>query len=712
MFETMNSEGRGRYPLGFLSFFPIVLMSLLVISIPANAQEYRSGWDIIDSGTLEDLYSVESQGNEIWAFGENGIMIISLDGGLTWEVSESLTSSDLTISSSGYGSFLAASSDGTILLKSTNDSEWSDITFDFGDELIHGACLTDVSELVIVGGNGTIWTYKMQEWTNRSVSGWDLLDVSFLDSERGIAVGEQGTILFSDDSGESWDYRDAPTEASSSRITDVEFFSEIRAYAITADGGVIKSSREINTAVGFLWNMQYFESEGNSANLGENLTSIEIATTNKFLLSGKQGYLSMSKDGGNIVTKQITPLNNSTSFNDITMMDSFNGVAVGSNGSLLLTERSGEDEQIGFEVMDFSEFGNFVDYSKGMLIDGLYATINIVMFGIFLGFFLGVSLSMMKTSPTTLKEISQRRSLTVVRMTGVIFTVIGVSLLRHLVPIIRNLGLDGWEYIYAPIGIINPDGITGDLQFENFVFLILGVSLLLLGVLFVSANGEYKKSHFNIIGRDIVWNPWGVRPLNFLATIYTDIFRNTPLIVQFLFIHFGVQIGAFIGDPGAEMLEDSSNFMLSFLRDDILSNRACVSAIFALGLNSGAYQCETIRGAISAIPSGQMEAGRSIGLNYMQTMRLVIMPQAIRICIPPMGNEMVNLVLNSSLAMVIGYSELTRKAKLINAVTFQVFWSYGMVLISYFIVTWTLALFLRYLENKTRIPGLGISGGG
>ena len=65
--------------------------------------------------------------------------------------------------------------------------------------------------------------------------------------------------------------------------------------------------------------------------------------------------------------------------------------------------------------MDFSEFGNFVDYSKGMLIDGLYATVNIVMFGIFLRFFLGVSLSMMKTSPTTLKEISQKRSLTVVR---------------------------------------------------------------------------------------------------------------------------------------------------------------------------------------------------------------------------------------------------------------------------------------------------------
>ena len=149
-------------------------------------------------------------------------MIMSLDGGLTWGVGESLTLSDLTISSSGYGSFLTASSDGTILLKSANDTEWSNITFDFGNELIYGACLTGVSELVIVGGNGTIWTYEINEWTNRSVSGWNLFDVSFLDSERGIAVGEQGTILFSDDGGESWDYRDAPTEASSSRITDVE----------------------------------------------------------------------------------------------------------------------------------------------------------------------------------------------------------------------------------------------------------------------------------------------------------------------------------------------------------------------------------------------------------------------------------------------------------------------------------------------------------
>ena len=419
----------------------------------------------------------------------------------------------------------------------------------------------------------------------------------------------------------------------------------------------------------------------------------------------------MSKDGGNIVTRQLIPVDNLTSFNDIVMINGFNGVTVGSGGTILITERAGENEQVGFEVRDFSEFGSFVDYSKGMLIDGLFATINIVLFGIFLGFFLGITLSMMKTSPTTLKEIAQKRSLNFVRLFGALAFIVGLTFLNYLVPIIQGLGLDGWEYIYAPIGIINPEGITGELQFVNIAYLIFGVSLILLGSLFISANGEYKKSERELFGRTVSWNPWGIRPLNFIATIYTDIFRNTPLIVQFLFIHFGVQIGALVGDPAAELLEGTTGLIATFLRDDILSNRACVSAIFALGLNSGAYQCETIRGAISAIPSGQMEAGRSIGLNYMQTMRLIIMPQAIRICIPPMGNEMVNLVLNSSLAMVIGYSELTRKAKLINAVTFQVFWSYGMVLISYFIVTWTLALILRYLEDKTRIPGLGISGG-
>jgi len=176
-----------------------------------------------------------------------------------------------------------------------------------------------------------------------------------------------------------------------------------------------------------------------------------------------------------------------------------------------------------------------------------------------------------------------------------------------------------------------------------------------------------------------------------------------------MFIHFGLSLGMEIQDAYESSFgaigTDGFDYWL-------LGESAFISAIFTLGLNSGAYQCETIRGAIAAIPSGQMEAGRSIGLTYMGTMKLVIMPQAIRICIPPIGNEMVNLVLNSSLAMVIGYAELSRQGRLIIAWTFQIFWAWGLVMISYFVVTWTLALLLRRLEEKTKIPGLGITGGG
>ena len=72
---------------------------------------------------------------------------------------------------------------------------------------------------------------------------------------------------------------------------------------------------------------------------------------------------------------------------------------------------------------------------------------------------------------------------------------------------------------------------------------------------------------------------------------------------------------------------------------------------------------------------------------------------------------MVNLVLNSSLAMVIGYAELTRQGNVMMTSTFQLFFAWGLVMVSYFVITWTLALILRRLEEKTKIPGLGISGG-
>ncbi len=720
----------------------LTLLALILATGGATAQSYISGWDEIESGTESDLLTAEVHAEAFWAFGSSGTILSSGDGGLTWQSFDSPTSSDLITSDSAFGALAVAGGDGTVLLMNEGGGVWEDVSIPTKTG-VSGIALTSNVSLVAVGPAGAIWQYDGDAWHDRSIGvGDDLLSVSFLDSNNGLISGDGGTILASTDGGVVWDYRDAPSQVSSDSIISIDYFSTIRAYAITDEGHILRSSREGSVAVGFVWSLVEIESHGRSTSLGVELNSMEVLSTYKIIFTGPNGYLSLSKDGGNIVSKQMIPISNDTNFNGVAMIDGFNGVAIAQGGSILWTDNSGEEEAVGFQVIDFGDFGQFVDYSKGMLIDGLFATIKIVLFGIALGFSVGVILSMLKTSPSTLRDVAQinRYQLVIplatlanvlsfgnlganvdslraksteisatrpintpaVKFIGLVMLSVGVWSFYAIIDDVRALNLDGWEHIYVPVG--DPGA---------FASILIGAALTLLGLLFISCNGDFsiKEVRLSNLGWTVSLNPWGARPLNVIATLYTDFFRNTPLIVQFMFIHFGLQLGKMIQGPGLEMIGGSDNLISNFLRDGILADRAYISAIFALGLNSGAYQCETIRGAIAAIPSGQMEAGRSIGLNYMQTMRLVIMPQAIRICIPPLGNEMVNLVLNSSLAMVIGYAELTRQGKLIIAVTFQIFWTWGMVMISYFIVTWTLALLLRYLENKTRIPGLGISGG-
>ncbi len=769
----------------------LAIVALFVSIGETSAQEVRSGWEVVDSGTESDLLTAEFHEGEFWAFGSGGVIISSIDGGVTWSESGISVNQDLTSSDSNFGSMAVAGNDGTVLLM--KDGMWTDAST---------SLLGDITDIALTG-NGSfvviqqdeVWTCEIledgsAEWSPASGHGEiDHLSISFLDSDNGLISGENGVIMASTDGGKSWDYRDAPSEVSSTSIIDIEYYSSIRAYAISDEGHILKSSREGNVPVGFVWSIVDIEREyppgGGSefetggSTLDFEVSNIEVLGQFKIMFSGSDGYLSISLDGGNIVSQQMIPVSNETVFNGFAMQDGFRGVALGDGGVILRTENAGSEEFVGFEVIDFNDFGQFVDYSKERLMDGLVATAKIVVFGILMGFSLGILLSMLKTSPTTLKNVAQtnrfqilvmfvvaptwallqlpisaikatglakrwslenplngimghckERSLQIaaseplnviaIRSIGLALLAFGLHRIFLNLDDISALNLDGWEHIYSPIGA--PSAMF---------WILFGIGITILGSIFLSCNGDFSIREFDLGRTNISLNPWGIRPLNTIATVYTDIFRNTPLLVQFMFIHFGFELGRRLQDPGLmlfdfDYLEGNSNFItdifvvyetnpesLAYGRPigGILEDRAYISAIFALGLNSGAYQCETIRGAIAAIPSGQMEAGRSIGLNYMQSMRLVVMPQAVRICIPPLGNEMVNLVLNSSLAMIIGYAEITRQGKLIVATTFQVFWTWGMVLISYFLITWTLALFLRYLEERTRIPGLGISGG-
>jgi polar amino acid transport system permease protein len=146
------------------------------------------------------------------------------------------------------------------------------------------------------------------------------------------------------------------------------------------------------------------------------------------------------------------------------------------------------------------------------------------------------------------------------------------------------------------------------------------------------------------------------------ASFYVWIMRGTPVLVQLIIIYTGLpQIGIQLG--------------------------VILSAVIGLGLNEGAYLAEIIRSGINAVPKGQFEAGRAIGLNRLQVMRLVVLPQAIRIIVPPLGNSFNGLMKTSSLASVISMEELLRRTELLIQVQFKVLEIFIDAAIYYLILT-------------------------
>lgn len=170
-----------------------------------------------------------------------------------------------------------------------------------------------------------------------------------------------------------------------------------------------------------------------------------------------------------------------------------------------------------------------------------------------------------------------------------------------------------------------------------------------------------------------------------LAVGYIELFRGTPLLVQLFLIYYGL--------PGLGIT---------------LSRE--LSAFLALGLNSGAYQAEYLRGSILAIGDSQMMAGRSIGLSRWQTIWYVILPQALRLAIPAWSNEPVSLLKSTAVVFLIAVPELMAKAKAIAARTYDPIGSYLAVAVIYLAIVYILDAFLRWLERASRIPGFETEG--
>lgn len=174
------------------------------------------------------------------------------------------------------------------------------------------------------------------------------------------------------------------------------------------------------------------------------------------------------------------------------------------------------------------------------------------------------------------------------------------------------------------------------------------------------------------------------RVLRGIARIYISIIRGTPMIVQLFIIFYGIpELGRLITN------NSDSQWTLA----------PVVAAIIGLSLNVGAYASEIIRGGILSIPKGQTEAAYSIGMNYRQTVQRIVLPQAIRVSVPALGNTFLSLIKDTSLLGFILVAEMFRKAQEVASTTYEYLTIYILVALLYWVVCFIISIIQNYYES-------------
>jgi polar amino acid transport system permease protein len=198
--------------------------------------------------------------------------------------------------------------------------------------------------------------------------------------------------------------------------------------------------------------------------------------------------------------------------------------------------------------------------------------------------------------------------------------------------------------------------------------------------------------------------------LQTLSTLYVEVVRGIPLVVLILLIAFGL-VPIFV-----ELVNRFGNFGLSLINTGIFGSMFNALAIFsirvismelraiiALSIGYGAFEAEVFRAGIQSIGKGQMEAARSLGMSYVQSMRLIILPQAVRRILPPLGNDFIALLKDSSLATVLAVNELTQLTRIRRSSTFRVMEAFLVAAFLYLSMTLVLSGFVRFLERRLKI---------
>jgi len=167
--------------------------------------------------------------------------------------------------------------------------------------------------------------------------------------------------------------------------------------------------------------------------------------------------------------------------------------------------------------------------------------------------------------------------------------------------------------------------------------------------------------------------------LRLLSIAYFKVIQGTPLLMQ-IFMAF---------------------FLPGVLGYDV---NPFLTASIALSLNASAFLGDIWRGCIQEVPKGQREAAKALALPYLVTTFLIVVPQAVRLAIPPSVGFLVQLIKGTSLTALVGFVEITRAAQVINNATFKPFLIFSFVCVCYFVVCWPLSLLSRHLETRLRVP--------
>jgi ABC-type amino acid transport system permease subunit len=176
-----------------------------------------------------------------------------------------------------------------------------------------------------------------------------------------------------------------------------------------------------------------------------------------------------------------------------------------------------------------------------------------------------------------------------------------------------------------------------------------------------------------------------------LSTLYVEVVRGVPMLVIILYMGFAI----------TPALRNASQN--SFLGEVDL--RGLPAAVIGLSFGYGAYLAEVYRAGIESIPKGQMEAARSLGMSYFQAMRHVILPQAIRVVLPPLGNDFIAMLKDTSLISVIALPEVLQQGRLWISRNFRAFEGFNSVALLYLVMTLLLSLLVRFIERKSALPG-------